>query len=692
MSVEERDLLVEIGTEELPPKALKKLSEAFESEFCARLRKEGLTYAESERFATPRRLAILVRGLSESQADKLIRRRGPSVSAAFQPDGTPTKAALGFAHSCGTSVKSLGREKGKKGEWLSFEAIQAGRETSAMVPEMIESALAALPIPKRMRWADRSEEFVRPVHWVCGLFGTTVIDGTVLGIKIGGETRGHRFHAPQARSVGEAGNYADVLRSECWVEPSFERRRELLVSGVTTVACRVGGQVKLNADLVDEVTALVEFPVAISGEFDAEFLDVPHEALVETMQSHQKYFPVFDGHGSLMPLFITVANIESKEPDAVRAGNERVIRPRFSDAAFFWKQDLSQPLEAYREKLSSVVFQADLGTLADKSERVARLAVHIAESVAAATPEVIRAAQLAKCDLVTSMISEFPSLQGTMGRYYAERSGEGAAVCAAIEEQYRPRFSGDKLPETACGTVLALAERIDTLVGVFAIGDRPSGVKDPYGLRRASIGVIRILIDKTLKLDLKELLQFAAEGLAGRVEVGDAADAVFDYCVDRLRGFYQDRGIGPDTVEAVLAVGVSRLDDLDRRVRAVDAFRQLEEAKVLAAANKRIQNILRKNAEGRGAGGASREGLVDQAEVDLADQLWKLQGEVEPLVREGDYEGVLRALSRLRPVVDAFFDEVMVMADDPLLRQNRLALLAELEAAFLRVADISRLQ
>ena len=692
MSVDTRDLLVEIGTEELPPKALLRLSEAFEKEFCSRLKGEGLSFSDSERFATPRRLAILVRALEERQEDKVVRRRGPSVAAAFQSDGSPSKAALGFARSCGTDVIALGREKNDKGEWLAFEAIQPGRSTSEMVPEMVEAALSALPIPKRMRWGDSSEEFVRPVHWVCLLFGSSVIEGKVLGIDSGGATRGHRFHAPEERAVSEAGDYARVLRVEGWVEPSFEVRRARVTEKVKEIASAVGGHAHLGADLVDEVTALVEWPVPLVGRFDEEFLDVPREVLVETMQSHQKYFAVFDEAEQLMPVFVTVSNIESKDPDAVRLGNERVIRPRFSDAAFFWKQDLSQPLSAYQQKLSAVVFQAKLGTLADKSARVSRIAVRIADELGVAISDVERACALAKCDLVTSMIGEFPSLQGTMGRYYAERSGEAPDVCAAMEEQYLPRYAGDSLPETGVGTVIALAERLDTLVGIFAIGERPTGAKDAFGLRRASIGVIRILIEKSLSLDLRSLLDFTGEGFAGKIEVGDAPSDVFHYCLDRLKAYYQEQGIGSATVEAVLCVGAIRLDDVDRRVRAVESFRQLDEAVALAAANKRIQNILKKSADLEVEAGGSLDRLVDPAEIRLAKHVSELREAVAPLFAAGDYEGVLKALAKLRPDVDAFFDEVLVMAEDLELRRMRLTLLSELKGLFFQIADISRLQ
>lgn len=687
------DLLIEIGTEELPPLALPRLSSAFAEGLRAELAARALDFDTIDPFAAPRRLALLVRGIASRQPDQEQVRRGPAVQAAFDADGAPTKAALGFARSCGVAFETLAREETDKGAWLVHRSTLAGRATAELVPEMTEAALAALPIPRRMRWGAGSAEFVRPVHWVCLLLGDAEVSGCVLGIEAGRQTYGHRFHHPDPIALAHASDYAEQLRSIGQVEPDFARRRTLIRERVEALASAEGLRARLDEALLDEVTALVEWPVPVLGRFDEAYLAIPPEVLIETMQSHQKYFPVENAEGRLQAAFITVANINSRDPAQVRAGNERVIRPRFADAAFFWEQDLRQPLEAFAARLERVVFQDKLGTLAEKSARLARLGTVLAEPLGVEAALIERAAHLAKCDLVSGLVYEFTSLQGTMGRYYAEHAGEDACVSAAMEEQYRPRFAGDTLPESPCGTALAIADRLDTLVGIFGIGLRPSGTKDPYGLRRASIAVLRILIERPLDLDLRVLLEQARAGFPAGLLAEDTVDEVLGYMLERLRGYYEERGVKADRVEAVLASGSTSPWDLDRRIAAVSAFRELPAAESLAAANKRIRNILSKSAGGERISGAIEPALLsDAAEQRLAERLDALSARVRPLIAARDYGGVLANLAELGPDVDAFFDQVMVMAEDAAVRHNRLCLLQSLEALFLQVADISRLQ
>ena len=688
---ETRDLLVEIGTEELPPTALKRLSEAFEAAFSDQLGQNRLEHGPIERYATPRRLALLVRSLATSQPDQEVVRKGPALKAAYDDQGVPTKAAEGFARSCGVSVEELQREVSPKGAWLAFRQRQPGRSTKDLVLDMTSKALDALPIPKRMRWGDRDDEFVRPVHWLVLMLGDEPLSGRLFGVEAGALTQGHRFHAPEHISISSASEYAERLRDPGHVEPVFARRRDMIRTQVEAVAAEAGGRAVLDEALLDEVTALCEWPSAVFGAFDEEFLEVPPEVLIEAMQKHQKYFPVVSASGQLLPSFVTVSNIQSRDRAQVRAGNERVIRPRFSDAAFFWRQDLKTPLAELAPRLDKVVFQERLGTLAEKSARVGRVSRYIADLLGMDEALAARAAQLAKCDLLTHMILEFPSLQGTMGRYYADKAGEDPCVVSAMEEQYLPRHAGDALPKSDCGLVLSSAEKIDTLVGIFAIGERPTGVKDPYALRRAAIGLLRTLIETPLPLDLRDVLRFSASTFEDKVDAHAAAVAVFGYCMERLKGYYQDRKISGDVVDSVLATGPGVPSDIQRRILAVQSFRVLPEAEALTAANKRIRNILRKSGESTPTEidlGALRE----SAEVRLEERISSLGKSIAPLLEAQDYGGVLRSLSGLRDDVDGFFDGVMVMAEEPELRRNRLALLRALEALFLQVADISLLK
>lgn len=689
------DLLLEVGTEELPPTALKGLSKALSEGFRARLSERGLGFGEVEIFATPRRLALLVRGLDSRQRDQETLRRGPAVSASFGPDGAPTRAAQGFARSCGVGVEELEREGSEKGEWLVFRSRSKGEDTVSLVPNLLEQTLYGLPIPKRMRWGVGDAEFVRPVHWVCLLYGETPIEGRVMGVPAAQETRGHRFHHPGVIPIGRAGDYAEQLRGQGHVEPSFERRRQMILDGVA-VLCRDEALIpQIDPDLLDEVTALVEWPHPVLGRFDEAFLSVPPEVLIETMQKNQRYFPVRNKDGTLANSFIAIANIESRDLQQVRAGNERVIRPRFADAQFFWEQDLKRPLDSLFHRLESVVFQERLGSLAEKSRRVAMLGEALARELGVAPELVHRAAMLAKCDLVSTMVYEFPSLQGTMGRYYAVHGGEDPCVCDALEEQYKPRFAGDSLPNSPCGRLLGLADRLDTLVGIFGIGERPTGAKDPYGLRRASIAVLRLLIETPLEIDLKRALEAAARGFPERLLDSATVETTLRYMLERLPGYFQDLGIPDDRVEAVLATGDTTPVRINRRVRAVHGFRGLPAAESLAAANKRIRNLLLKAELGAGSGGRPEPDPALFA-LPAEERLWAkvsaLRAAIEPLLERQDFAGALGRLAELREEVDAFFEEVMVMVEDPRVRGNRQALLSVVLDTFREVADISHLR
>ncbi len=686
-----RDLLIEIGTEELPPKALRKLSQAFADAMSEALAGAGLEARHIRLYAAPRRLALLIKSLPIAQADRENVRRGPALAAAFDDEGCPTQAAIGFAASCGVAVEALDQLETPKGSWLSFRALEAGQSTPQVIPELVSKSLAALPIPKRMRWGSRAEEFVRPIHWVVLLFGDEVIDAEILGTKADRYTHGHRFHHPQPIYLNEPEAYLSILECEGYVLADYNNRREAIRSQVIEQAQALGGEALIDDSLLDEVTALVEWPVALSGQFDDSFLQIPSEALISSMQDHQKYFPVIDKNGALLAHFITVANLASKDPAQIKTGNERVIRPRLADAAFFWNQDRKQTLAQRADGLRNMVFQKKLGTLYDKQERVAALAGRIAALIHADQAHAERAARLSKCDLLTSMVFEFPELQGVMGRYYALHDGEPIEVAEAIAQHYRPRFAGDALPEAGVSQALALADRLDSLIGIFAIGQPPSGDKDPFALRRAALGVIRICIEKTLDIDLQRLLEEATATYDSSLDAPEVIDQVFAYVMDRLRGYYQEQAVAPDLIDAVLATRPTRVLDIDRRIQACSAFRRLPEAQSLAAANKRISNILRKSNESIPANVDSAL-LRDPAERQLASQLEALNAEVVPLLEAGDYTPALAQLAALRDSVDAFFDQVMVMVDDPALRANRLALLKNLGDLFLQVADLSRLQ
>jgi glycyl-tRNA synthetase beta chain len=684
------DLLIEIGTEELPPKALQVLSNAFTNGVVAGLKDASLVAEEVISYAAPRRLAILLKGIPTKQQDQSVERKGPAKKAAFDADGNPTKAVEGFARSCGVEPHELEEIETPKGTWLVFKQDVAGKPTSELVPEIVSQSLAKLPIPKRMRWGASDIEFVRPVHWIVMMLGDQVIQGEVLGVASGNTTQGHRFHHPETITIDNALSYADQLRDPGHVIASFTERRDEVRKQAEASAKELGGVAHIEEALLDEVTALVELPIAVSGSFGEEFLDIPQECLITSMQDHQKYFPVVDNNGKLLPYFITTSNIKSSNPDAVRQGNERVIRPRFSDAKFFWDQDCKVTLESRRDTTKKIVFQEKLGTLYEKTERVAKLAGFIADELGANKQNAMRAAELSKCDLSSEMVNEFAELQGIMGRYYAHKDGETSDVANAMHEQYQPGFAGDVIPAGETGKILSLADKIDTLMGIFAIGMKPTGSKDPFSLRRAALGVLRIIIEGNLNLDLKALLDQAAKGLTDKVDASETVNDAFAYIMERLRAYYKDQNIDAETVEAVASLRPTQPLDFDHRVKAVAKFKALAEAESLAAANKRISNILKK-VEGEIVNNIDQSLFKEPQEEALYKAVQAQQKIVAPLFLKGDYSAALTSLAGLRDDVDAFFDGVMVMADDEALKNNRLALLSELRGLFLNIADLSKL-
>ena len=685
-----QDLLVEIGTEELPPRSLRRLSQAFASAVGERLDKQALTHGTVKAYATPRRLALVIEALAAAEPDREVHRRGPALRAAFDAEGRPTPAALGFARSCGVAVQDLIRLENEHGAWLAFQTLARGRPAGEVLPGLLCEALAALPIPKRMRWGAGAVEFVRPVHWVVLLFGPATLSAEVLGVQSGRESRGHRFMRPGPLSIPAPCDYVPLLESIGRVQADFAERQERLRRLVEAAAHARGGQALIDPDLLEEVTGLCEWPAVIVGAFDRRFLGMPAEVLIATLKDHQKCFPILDADGRLLPYFVATSNIESRDPEVVRRGNERVVHPRLADAAFFYEQDLAEPLEARRAALAGVVYQERLGTLLDRSERLATLAEAIARHIGGDPDSARRAGLLSKCDLVTALVGEFPELQGLMGRHYAAGAGEPAEVAEALAEQYLPRHAGDGLPGTRTGQALALADKLDALCGLFGIAQAPSGDRDPFGLRRAALGCLRILIEGTLDVDLFDLLSRAA-ALYSRSLDPRVVPVVFDYMMERLRGYLAEEGARSDAFEAVLARRPTRPLDFRERLSAVTAFRALPESAALAAANKRIANLL-KQAQDLQIG-VLEPGLL---EAPAERRLWAALESLEGPVREGldrrEYTAVLCALAGLREPVDAFFDEVLVLCEDRRLRANRLTLLCRVQSLFLEIADLSRLQ
>lgn len=689
------DLLIELGTEELPPKALESLMDSLVACMGNELSQAQLPHGDIRGFASPRRLALIVKDLAEQQADVVVEKLGPLLSAAFDEQGQPTKAALGFARSCGLdgsteALSSLAQIDTEKGAKLCYRDTRAGAKTAELIPAMLNSTLKNLPIAKRMHWGSRRESFVRPVHWLVLLLGDQVIPGEVMGLSANNISRGHRVHCSGAVSITSSATYVDQMR-DAYVLVDFHERREKIRVECETLATDAGGKALIDDQLLSEVTALTEWPIPLLGQFDKDFLQVPQEALISSMQEHQKYFPVIDDSGHLLPLFITVANIESQAPEQVIAGNERVIRPRFADAKFFYESDLKTSLSAQRERLKSIVYQEQLGSVYDKTHRVATLAEKFAHKLGAHSEHARRAGELSKSDLVSEMVLEFSDLQGVMGRYYATNDGESQDVADALYEQYLPRFAGDTLPTKPVSIALALADRLDTLTGIFGIGQSPSGSKDPFGLRRASLAVLRILIENDISLDLADLIHHALAGHRELPEQKELAETVINYILSRLRSVCEEQGIPAEVYLAVHAKSLSDPLDIYRRILAVNAFSRLPEAGALASINKRVSNLLEKNGDQETEGEVSAHLFADNKEHSLWASLSDLEGRVIPLIEQGHYGEALSLLASLRAPIDDYFDSVMVMVDDEALRTNRCRVLAKLRGLFLQVADVSLL-
>ena len=718
-----QNFLVEIGTEELPPKALKTLATSFADNVEAELNQAGLTFEKIEWFAAPRRLAVKVLNLATQQPSKEIERRGPAVSAAFDAEGKPTKAAEGWARGCGITVEQAERIATDKGEWLVHRAKIEGQPTKNLLNDIVVNALAKLPIPKPMRWADKTVQFIRPVHTVTMLLGDELIEGEILGVASARTIRGHRFLGEKEFEIQHADQYPQLLREKGSVVADFNERKAEILAKSQAKATALGGVADIEESLLEEVTSLVEYPNVLAAKFEGRFLAVPAEALVYTMKGDQKYFPIYDKEGKLLPHFIFVSNINPEDPTAIIEGNEKVVRPRLTDAEFFFKTDLKQKLVDRLPRLETVLFQQQLGTLKDKTDRIEQLAGEIAKQIGADEAKAKRAGLLSKCDLMTNMVFEFTDTQGVMGMHYARHDGEDEEVAVALNEQYMPRFAGDELPKSLVASAVALADKFDTLTGIFGIGQAPKGSADPFALRRAALGALRIIVEKNLPLDLEDLVRKSVQSyesvaqtkfeenlgkgnprpifaiqkdgdsklsVASPLTNANVVKEVVDFMLGRFRAWYQDEGIAVDVIQAVLARRPTRPADFDARVRAVSHFRTLDSAEALAAANKRVSNILAK--ADAAIGEINLTACVELAEKALAEAVLALRTEIQPLIAQGDYTAVLDKLANLRAPVDSFFDNVMVNAEDPALRQNRLAILNTLQGLFLQVADISVLQ
>ena len=685
-----QNFLVEIGTEELPPKALKTLATSFADNVEAELNQAGLTFDKIEWFAAPRRLAVKVLNLATQQPSKEIEKRGPAVSAAFDAEGKPTKAAEGWARGCGITVEQAERIATDKGEWLVHRAKIEGQPTKNLLNGIVANALAKLPIPKPMRWADKTVQFIRPVHTVTMLLGDELIEGEILGVASARTIRGHRFLGEKEFEIQHADQYPQLLREKGSVVADFNERKAEILAKSQAKATALGGVADIEESLLEEVTSLVEYPNVLAAKFEERFLAVPAEALVYTMKGDQKYFPIYDKDGKLLPHFIFVSNINPEDPTAIIEGNEKVVRPRLTDAEFFFKTDLKQKLVDRLPRLETVLFQQQLGTLKDKTDRIEQLAGEIAKQIGADEAKAKRAGLLSKCDLMTNMVFEFTDTQGVMGMHYARHDGEDEEVAVALNEQYMPRFAGDELPKSLVASAVALADKFDTLTGIFGIGQAPKGSADPFALRRAALGALRIIVEKNLPLDLEDLVKKSAALFGDKLTNQNVVSDVVDFMLGRFRAWYQDEGIAVDVIQSVLARRPTRPADFDARVRAVSHFRTLDSAEALAAANKRVSNILAK--ADAAIGEINLTACVEPAEKALAEAVLALRTEVQPLIAKGDYTAVLDKLANLRAPVDSFFDNVMVNAEDPALRQNRLAILNTLQGLFLQVADISVLQ
>jgi glycyl-tRNA synthetase beta chain len=683
-------LLIELGTEELPPKSLKTLATAFYEGIKNQLDASDLAYSDIKWFATPRRIAVQAFDLVAKQQDKVVEKRGPAVNVAFDEQGEPSKAAIGWARSNGITVDQAERLTTPKGEWLLHKATVSGKAISELVPDMVVSAISKLPIAKPMRWGSERTQFIRPVHTLTLMYGDKVIEGKALGITSSNQVQGHRFHHQGLVSLNHANDYEEEL-AKAFVVVDYQARQEKIIAQINEITEDISANALIDDDLLEEVTSLVEWPVTLVGTFDEDFLKVPAEPLIYSMKDHQKYFPVENNDGELVNKFIFVSNIESKDPREVVFGNEKVIRPRLADAEFFFKTDQKQTLESRLSTLESVLFQKQLGTLKAKSERIADLSKLIAEQIGENSDDAYRAGLLSKTDLMSDMVLEFPQVQGTMGKYYAINDGESAAIAQALEDQYRPRYAGDSLPEGNIGCAVAISDKIDTLVGIFGINQPPKGDKDPFALRRAAIGVIRIIIEKQLDLDLTALINESISLFGDKLVNENTADNVLDFIMGRFRAFYQEQGVAVNVIQAVLAKKPSAPLDFDKRIKAVSFFGELPEAETLAAANKRVGNILAKF-DGQLYEGFKAELATEEAEQDLATIFNAVSLKVAPLMTEKNYQEALNELAQLKTPIDTFFDCVMVMSDDEAVKINRLTLLNEIRESFFAIADISVLQ
>ncbi|ENQ4672021.1 glycine--tRNA ligase subunit beta [Vibrio cholerae] len=685
-----KEFLIELGTEELPPKQLRTLAEAFAANFAAELAAADIAHEGVTWFATPRRLALKVANLAESQPDRVVEKRGPAVNVAFDADGKPTKAAEGWARGNGITVEQAERLVTDKGEWLLFKEQVQGQQTASVVVEMAAKALANLPIAKPMRWGDKETQFIRPVKTLTILFGSELIQGEILGVASARTLRGHRFMGEAEFTIESAEQYPAILEERGKVIADYATRKAMIIEGSQQAAQQLGGIADLGDALVEEVTSLVEWPVVMTAKFEEKFLKVPAEALVYTMKGDQKYFPVYDASKKLLPNFIFVSNIESKEPRHIVEGNEKVVRPRLADAEFFFNTDRKRPLVDRLPLLENAIFQQQLGTIKDKTDRITELAGYIAEQIGADVEKSKRAGLLAKCDLMTSMVFEFTDTQGVMGMHYARHDGEAEEVAVALNEQYMPRFAGDELPSRGVSAAVAMADKLDTIVGIFGIGQAPKG-SDPFALRRASLGVLRILVEYGYQLDLVDLIAKAKSLFGNRLTNANVEQEVIEFMLGRFPTWYQDAGFSIDIIQAVLARNPTKPADFDQRVKAVSHFRALEEAEALAAANKRVGNILAKY-DGKLGEEIDLALLQEDAEKALAEAVEIMAEALEPAFATGNYQEALSKLAGLRAPVDAFFDNVMVMADDEALKKNRLTLLNKLRNLFLQIADISLLQ
>lgn len=687
----EKTFLVEFGTEELPPKALRNLAESFAAHFTAELDTAGLTHGAVSWYAAPRRLALKVANLSAAQPDREVEKRGPAIAAAFDANGVATKAAEGWARGCGITVDQAERLSTDKGEWLLYRAQVTGESAQSLLPAMVSTSLAKLPIPKLMRWGDSDVQFVRPVHTVTLLLGDESLPATILGVASGRTIRGHRFMGEPEFTIDNADQYPQILLERGKVQADYEVRKAQIKADAEAAAREIGGVADLSDSLLEEVTSLVEWPVVLTAKFEEKFLAVPAEALVYTMKGDQKYFPVYDAAGKLLPNFIFVTNIVSKDPQQIISGNEKVVRPRLADAEFFFNSDRKKRLEDNLPRLETVLFQKELGTLRDKTDRIQALAGWIAGQIGADVNHATRAGLLSKCDLMTNMVFEFTDTQGVMGMHYARHDGEAEDVAVALNEQYQPRFAGDDLPSNPVACALAIADKMDTLAGIFGIGQHPKGDKDPFALRRAALGVLRIIVEKNLPLDLQTLTEEAVRLYGSKLSNGKVVDEVIDFMLGRFRTWYQEEGHSVDTIQAVLARRPTRPADFNARMKAVSHFRTLEEAATLAAANKRVSNILAKATEPLNDS-VSASLLKENEEIQLATYVSALTSKLQPYFAEGRYQDALIELAQLRTAVDNFFEKVMVNAEEREVRINRLTLLAKLRELFLQVADISLLQ